>query len=62
MQQISRQLAEDRAPAFYIEKEYTQQQAEEALQSANKVLEEAKKLTRRLNSAYTDAVHSSDAK
>ena len=51
MQQISRQLAEDRAPAFYIEKEYTQEQAEEALQSAKKVLDEAERLTQRLKEA-----------
>ena len=48
MQQISHQLAQDRAPAFYMEKEYTRKQANQALQSAEKVLTGAQELTRRL--------------
>jgi len=53
MRRISRQLAEERAPAFYFEKEYTQHQADEAFQSAGKVLEEAKKLAQKLNSVVS---------
>jgi HEPN domain-containing protein len=48
MQQISHQLAQDRAPAFYMEKEYTREQANQALQSAEKVLTGAQELTQRL--------------
>ena len=48
MQQISHQLAQDRAPVFYMEKEYTRKQANQALQSAEKVLTGAQELTQRL--------------
>jgi HEPN domain-containing protein len=45
---ISRSLAEERAPAFYMERQYTLQQAQEALASAKRVLQEAKKLASKL--------------
>lgn len=48
MQRISHQLTRDRAPAFYVEKEYTQEQANLALQSAETVLTEAEEMTQRL--------------
>ena len=48
IQQISQQLARDRAPAFYMEKEYTREQASQALRSAETVLTEAQELTQRL--------------
>ena len=48
IQQISHQLAHDRAPAFYMEKEYTRGQADQALQSAGTVLTEAEELSQRL--------------
>ena len=51
MQRISRQLARDRAPAFYMEKEYTREQASQALRSAKRVLTEAEELTQRLRVA-----------
>ena len=47
MQRISRQLARDCAPAFYMEKEYSREQASLALQSAETVLTEAEEMTRR---------------
>ncbi|MFQ6040177.1 MAG: HEPN domain-containing protein [Candidatus Poribacteria bacterium] len=42
---ISSDLAEKRAPAFYMEIDYTKQQAEEAMQSAEKVFAVANKLS-----------------
>ena len=48
MQRISHQLARDRAPAFYMEKEYTQEQASQALQSAETVLTETEEMTQKL--------------
>ncbi len=51
MQRISHQLARDRAPAFYMEKEYSREQASQALQSAETVLTEAEEMTQRLNLA-----------
>jgi len=42
---ISSDLAEKRAPAFYMEIDYTKQQAEEAVQSAEKVFTVANKLS-----------------
>ncbi|MDE0043138.1 MAG: HEPN domain-containing protein [Candidatus Poribacteria bacterium] len=48
IQRISQQLARDRAPAFYMEKEYTREQANQALQSAGTVLTEAEELSQRL--------------
>ena len=48
IQRISHQLAQDRAPAFYMEKEYTRGQAIQALQSAETVLTEAQALSQRL--------------
>ena len=48
MQRISHQLTRDRAPAFYMEKEYTQEQASQALQSAETVLTEAEEMTQKL--------------
>ncbi len=48
IQQISHQLARDRAPAFYMEKEYTREQASRALRSAKRVLTEAEEMTKRL--------------
>ena len=49
MQRISHQLARDRAPAFYMEKEYSREQASQALQSAETVLTEAEEMTQRLS-------------
>ena len=51
IQRISHQLARDRAPAFYMEKEYSQEQASQALQSAETVLTEAEEMTQRLSLA-----------
>ncbi len=51
MQRISLQLARDRAPAFYMEKEYSREQASQALQSAETVLTEAEEMTQRLSLA-----------
>ena len=48
IQRISHQLAQDRAPAFYMEREYTRGQAIQALQSAETVLTEAQALSQRL--------------
>lgn len=48
IQRISHQLARDRAPAFYMEKEYTREQANQALQSAETVLSKAEEMTQRL--------------
>ncbi|MDE0298832.1 MAG: HEPN domain-containing protein [Candidatus Poribacteria bacterium] len=48
MQHISQQLARDRAPAFYMEREYTREQAHQALGSAETVLAEAEAMTKRL--------------
>lgn len=47
---ISFDLAEKRAPAFYMERDYTKQQAEEAMQSAEKVFAVANKLSENLKS------------
>ena len=51
MQRISLQLARDRAPAFYMEKEYTREQANQSLLSAETVLTEAQELSQRLKIA-----------
>ena len=48
IQQISHQFAHDRAPALYMEKEYTRAQANQALQSAGTVLTEAEELSQKL--------------
>ena len=48
MQWISHQLARDRVPAFYMEKEYTQEQASQTLQCAETVLTEAEGMTQKL--------------
>ncbi len=52
IKEVSTKLAEERAPAFYMEKVYTKQEAEEAMQSAEKVLEEVRKLAERLKAGY----------
>ena len=49
---ISFDLAEKRAPAFYMERDYTKQQAEEAMQSAEKVFTMANKLSENLKSLH----------
>ena len=48
IRQISHQLAQDCAPVFYMEKEYTREQASRALRSAETVLTEAEDMTQRL--------------
>ena len=50
-QRISHQLARDRAPAFYMEKEYSRGQANQSLLSAETVLTEAEEMTQRLSLA-----------
>ncbi|MBM3240766.1 hypothetical protein FJZ31_31165 [Candidatus Poribacteria bacterium] len=47
---ISFDLAEKRAPAFYMETMYTKQQAEKAMQSAEKVFTVANQLSEKLKS------------
>ena len=51
MQRISHQLGRNYAPAFYMVKDHTQEQASQALQSAETVLTEAEEMTQRLSLA-----------
>ena len=53
VKEVSTKLAEERAPAFYMEKVYTKQEAEEAKQSAEKVLAEVRELSEKLKAGYT---------
>lgn len=48
IKEVSTKLSEERAPAFYMEKMYTKQEAQKAMQSAKKVIEEVRELSIRL--------------
>lgn len=48
IREISASLADERSPAFYMERTYTQRKAQEAMRGAEKVLEQAGEIARQL--------------
>ena len=48
IREISASLADERSPAFYMERTYTQRKAQEAMRGAERVLEEAEEIARQL--------------
>lgn len=48
LKEISRKLAAERAPAFYYESEYSQEEAQQALKGAEKVMRFGRQMKKRL--------------